>query len=116
MSEPTYVDGLSPLDQVRLVEAEITRKVVAARDTSEHKAADARAQAKLIKKEAAEKGARAGQIRYKETVAKAEEQAQVIIAQANREADDLRQTGQHRMEQAVSEALKIILGVKGDGS
>lgn len=116
MSELAYADGLSPLDQIRLVEAEITRKIVAARDASEHKAADARAQAAVIKKEAEARGIRAGQIRCKETVAKAEEQAQVIVAHANREADDLRQAGQLRMDSAVAQALQIILGVKRDAS
>ena len=116
MPEPNYMDELSPLDQIRLVEAEITRKVVAARDASEHKAAAARAQAALIKKEAETQGIREGQIRYKDTVAKAEEQAQVVIAQANHEADDLRQRGKLRMDSAVNEALNVILGVKGNGS
>jgi vacuolar-type H+-ATPase subunit H len=113
MSDPTYEDGFSPLDQIRLVEVEITRKIVAARDSSEHNAANARAQAVLIKKQAEEQGTREGQIRYKETIARAEEQAKVIVAQAHREADDLRQTGQLRMEQAIDEALSIILGMKG---
>jgi len=115
MKEPTSANGLSPLDQIRLAEAEITRKVVAARESSEHNAANARKQAVLLKKQADEKGKREGQIRYKETIAKAEEQAKVIIAQAQHEADNLRGNGQARMEQAVHEALNIILGMKGVG-
>jgi vacuolar-type H+-ATPase subunit H len=115
MLEPTSANGLSPLDQIRLVEAEITRKVVTARESSEHSVANARVQAALLKKQAEEKGKREGQIRYKETIAKAEEQAQVIIAQAHHEADDLRGNGQACMEQAVNEALNIVLGMKGGG-
>ena len=115
MSEPTSLDGLSPLDQIRLVEAEITRKIAAAREASEHSAANARAQSAALKKQAGEKGERAGQIHYKETVAKAEEQAQMIVAQAQNEADDLRRKGQARMERAVNESLNIILGLKGGG-
>jgi len=115
MSEPISANGLSPLDQIRLVEAEITRKIIAARESSEHSAANARAQAALLKKQAEEDGKREGQIRYKETIAKAEEQAKMIIAQAQHEADDLRRKGQTRMEQAVNEALNIILGTKGGG-
>jgi vacuolar-type H+-ATPase subunit H len=115
MSQPTYADELSPLDQIRLVEAEITRKVAAAREASEHNAANARAQSVTLKKQAEEKGEREGQIRYKETIAKSEEQAQLIVAQAQNEADDLHRKGQARMEQAVSEALNIILGLKGGG-
>jgi len=115
MDKPTSADGLSPLDQIRLVEAEITRKVAAAREASEHSAANARIQAALLKKQAEENGKREGQIRFKETIAKAEEQAEVIIAQAQHEADDLRENGQARMEQAVKEALNILLGMKGGG-
>jgi len=115
MLEPTSADGLSPLDQIRLVEAEIARKIAAAREASEHSASNARAQAALLKKQAEEKGKREGQIRYKETIAKTEEQAEVIVAQAQYEADDLRETGQARMEQAVNEALNIVLGMKGGG-
>jgi vacuolar-type H+-ATPase subunit H len=115
MFEPTSADGLSPLDQIRLVEAEITRKIIAAHESSEHNAANARIQAALLKKQAEENGKREGQIRFKETIAKAEEQAEVIIAQAQHEADDLRENAQARMEQAVNEALNIVLGMKGGG-
>lgn len=113
MAEPTFINELSPLDQIRLVEAEVARKVVVARDVAEHCAANAHAQAALIKKEAEMQGIREGQICYKETVAKAEEQAQVILAQADRESNDLCQMGRLRMNLAVNEALRIILGVKG---
>ena len=115
MVEPTSADGLSPLDQVRLVEAEITRKVFAARESSERSAANARIQAALLKKQAEENGKREGQIRYKEMIAKAEEQAEVIIAQAQHEAEGLRENGHTLMEQAVNEALNIILGMQGGG-
>jgi len=115
MVEPTFADELSPLDQIRLVEAEIMRRVITAREASEHSAADARAQGSLIKKQAEEKGKREGQISYKETIAKAEEQAKVIIAQAEHESEFLRGNGLVRMEQAVNEALGIILGMKGGG-
>jgi len=115
MVEPTSADGLSPLDQIRLAEAEITRKVVAAREASDRNAANAHIQAALLKKQAEENGKREGQIRFKETVANAEEQAEMIIAQAQHEADDLCGNGQARMEQAVNEALNIVLGMKGGG-
>lgn len=114
MSEPTYTDEFSPLDQIRLVEAEITRKVATARESSERGAVNARVQGALLKKQAEEQGEREGQIRYKETIAKAEEQAKVIIAQAQHEADNLRQTGQSRMARAVDEALNIVLGMQGE--
>jgi vacuolar-type H+-ATPase subunit H len=115
MSESTSADGLSPLDQIRLVEAETTRRIIAARELSERNAAEARAHAALLKKQAKEKGEREGQIRYKEIIAKAEEQAQMMITQAQHQADHLRRKGGARMEQAVREALGIVLGLKGAG-
>lgn len=115
MGEPISASELSPLDQIRLVEAEITRKVAAAREASEHSAANARGQAALIKKQAEEQGERQGQILYKEIIAKTEEQSKEIIAQAQHEADRLRRTGQTRMEQAVHEALRIVLDLKENG-
>ena len=113
MAEPTSTNGLSPLDQIRMVEAEITRRIIAARESSERHIADARAQAALIKKQARETGERAGQIRYKEIIARAEEQAKVILAQAHHEADNLSRKGQSRMERAIEEALDVVLGVEG---
>jgi vacuolar-type H+-ATPase subunit H len=115
MAEPTTTDGLSPLDQIRLVEAEITRRIIAAREASERSTSEARAQGGLIKKQAREAGERDGQIRYKEIIAQAEEQAKVILAQAHQEADHLSRKGQARMERAVQEALAIVLGVEAGG-
>lgn len=112
MLEPASQNGLSPLDQVRQVEADITRKVITAREASEHNAANTRVQAALLKEQAREMGEREGQIRYKATIAKAEEQSKEIIAQAQHEADNLRRMGQIRMEHAVREALSIVLGLK----
>jgi vacuolar-type H+-ATPase subunit H len=115
MAEPTPTNGLSPLDQIRLVEAEITRRMIAAREASERSTAEARAQAALIKKQAREAGERHGQIRYKEIIARAEEQAKMILAQAHQEADHLSQKGQSRMERAIQEALAVVLGMDGGG-
>jgi vacuolar-type H+-ATPase subunit H len=108
------LDELSLLDQIRLVEAEITRKIVAEREAALHRMANARLQAAQLRKQACEKGEREGQIRFKETIAKAEEQARVLITQSQHEADTLHRTGQACMEQAVHESLNIVLGMKGD--
>lgn len=115
MDKPISTDDLSPLDQIRLVEAEITRRVAAAREASEHGAANARVHSAQIKKQAEEQGERAGQIHYKEVIAKAEEQSKEMIAQAQHEAENLRRTGELRMQQAVREALRIVLGQKESG-
>ena len=116
MADQTSANGLSPLDQIRLIEAEITRKIVAARDASEHGAANARAQAAQIKKQARDSGSRGGQIRFKEIVSKAEEEARTIVTHAHNQAGDLHRKGQARMEVAIQEAIGIVLGLKGGGA
>ena len=116
MAEPLSATGLSPLDQIRLVEAEITRKIVAAREASEHSVAGARAQAAQIKMQAHNSGNREGQIRYKEIVSKAEEQARAMVAHAHNQAADLQRRGQAHMESAVREAVNFVLGLKGGGN
>jgi vacuolar-type H+-ATPase subunit H len=113
MAEPTFATGLSPLDQIRLAEAEVTRKIVAAREASEHAITEARTQAALLKKEAHDSGAREGQIRYKEIVCKAEEEARTIVEHAHNQADVLRRNGQVRMEGAIREVINVILCLEG---
>lgn len=115
MDDTTSTNSLSPLDQVRLVEAEISRKIAAAREAAEHEMANAGAQASQIRKEAQEQGGREGQIRHKEIVERAGEQARMMTAQAQTEAASLRRRGESRMAQAVREALNVILGLKGGG-
>lgn len=105
---------LSPLDQIRLVEAEITRRIIAAREASERALTEARAKAALIKDQAHESGTQQGRLRHKEIVSKAEEEAHVILAQGHRQATVLRHNGDVRMELAVHEAINIVLGLKGD--
>lgn len=115
MTEPSPV-GLSPLDQIRLVEAEVTRKIVAAREASERSLVEARAQAVLIKKQAREAGEHEGQIRYKEIVSEAEEEAQAIIQHAHNQSAELNQKGSARIELAVQESVRIVLGLKEGGA
>ena len=111
MAEPTPAAELSPLDQIRLAEAEITRKTVAALENTEHRLAEARMQAARIKKQAREEGTRTGKVQYKEIVSRAEEEAHTIIAYAQNQADILQQKGRIRMEMAVEYAVSIILGL-----
>ena len=112
MGESISTNELSPLDQIRLVEAEITRKIVAAREASERSIADARGQAALIKKQAHEAGEHKGQVHCKEVISEAEEEAQALLVQAHNQADVLRQKGYTRMELAVQEVLNTVLGLK----
>ena len=115
MAEPLSETALSPLDQIRLAEAEITRKTVTAREDSERSLVDARVRANKLKKQARESGAREGKILYKEIVARAEEEARAITAHAQNQAADLRQKGRNRMELAVEYAISIVLGLEDDG-
>ena len=115
MAEPTSVAELSPLDQIRLAEAEITRKTVTAREDSERRLAEARTQAARIKKQAREAGTRAGKVQYKEIVSRAEEEACAITAHAQNQVENLQQKGRSRMEMAVEYAVSIVLGLDKDG-
>jgi len=111
MTDPKSAAELSPLDQIRLAESEIARKVIAAREKSESAVVAIHSQATLIKKQAHESGIRDGQIRYKETVFKAEEEARSIIEHAHSIAADLQRHGQGRMNSAIQEAMDIVLGL-----
>ena len=115
MTGPSSANGLSPLDQIRLAEAEIIRKVVTIREESERIVVDARAQSTLLKKQAHDSGIREGQIQYKGIISKAEEEARTIVAHAHTQAADLRRKGQERMEAAIQEAMRIVLGLQEGG-
>lgn len=115
MNAPISTNEFSPLDQIRLAEAEITRKVIAAREASERAITDARTQSVALRRQAHESGTRAGQIRYKEIVSRAEEEARTIIEHAHNQAAELRRKGEARMEAAIQEATRIVLGLKGGG-
>jgi len=101
---------LSPLDQIRLVESEMARRVTAARAAVDQALVTARAQAAQRKIEARETGQREGRVVFKESVARAEEEARAMTAQAQRQASELRQRGHQRMEAAVRLTLQVVLG------
>ena len=103
---------LSPLDQIRQTEAEVSRQIASAREAGEQRVIKAKAEARLIVRDAHEAGQREGQKRYKEIVSGAEEEEQTLIAQAHRRAEFLRRRGQQRLELGVHQALHIILGLE----
>jgi len=111
MAKPLSETALSPLDQIRLAEAEVTRKIVEARENSERSLVDARVHANRLKKQAHESGIREGKNMYKEIVVRAEEEARAITVSARNQAADLRQQGNSRMELAVEYAISIVLGL-----
>lgn len=111
MAEPTSTTELSPLDQIRLAEAEITRITVVAREDAERRLIEARAQTARIKKQAREDGSRAGKMQYKEIISRVEEEAHAIATRAQNQANTLQQKGHTRMEAAVAYAVNIVLGL-----
>jgi vacuolar-type H+-ATPase subunit H len=115
--KPEEESGLSPLDQIRLCEAEVTRRIAAARQAGEQNVAKARSEASNLKNEAKERGLRKGQAQYQAILSGAEEEAEAIVAKAQKRAEAMLQRGESGMEKAVAEAVKIIIGpVEGEGT
>ncbi len=112
--DPKSVVSLSPLDQIRFCEAEVTRRIAAARQSAEESLAGARSEAASLKKQAKERGFRRGQAQYQEVISKAEENAQVTVAQARRRSQELSQRGRRRIDEAVRKVTDIILGLGAD--
>lgn len=110
MITPKTKAELSPLDQIRQSEAEVTRKIAAARVSAETKVTEARAQAAQLKRQAKETGTRAGQLRYKEILATAEEEAKIIQAQANQRTRELFIRGETRMDEVIRRAVTFVIG------
>lgn len=102
----------SPLDQIWQTEAEVTRRVAAARDKAEGTLAEAQAQARQLKNQAVEEGRRQGQAQYKDIIAAADEEAQVITSQTNAQAEELRRQGKERTDRAVRLAVNIVIGLE----
>lgn len=103
---------LSPLDQIRLAEADVTRKIAIARKDREHTLANAKVQAKILLDEARESGKRKGQLEYREIVSEAEEEARVILAGSDHRAEELRRKGSRYMDIAIRRVVNIITGME----
>lgn len=109
--QATSVEGeLLPLDQIRQAEAEVTRQIASAHEMDEKIIENARTQALQIKSQARETGQRIGQKEYQAIIARAEEEATRVIAQANQLAESLRYLEQQRIETAVRHAIHIVIG------
>jgi vacuolar-type H+-ATPase subunit H len=107
--------GLSPLDQIRLTEAEMARKIATTREAAEHARIEARSQAALLREQAREAGLRKGQICYNEIAAGAEQEARAIVESAHSQAAELQRKGQACMDVAIQEVTNIVLGLKEGG-
>lgn len=104
---------LSPLDQIRLAEADVARHIVAAREAGEEKVAKVRAHAGQIIYAARDAGRKEGEAHYKDIIIQAEEEARTIIAQAQHRAVELKRQGRQRMESLTSIAIDMVIGWKG---
>jgi len=106
---------LSPLDQIRQTEAEVTRQVAAARERAETIISEARSQAGVIIEEARAAGRREGLTRYQEIVAAAQEEAQATIAKAYKRVEILQLREQRRMSAGLRHAVNMVIGIDRDG-
>jgi vacuolar-type H+-ATPase subunit H len=107
---------LSPLDQIRQAEADVTRQIAAAREAAARTVVEARRHVRDLLDEAREMGRRRGQIRYKEIVSQAEEESQALVFQAHNQAESLHHTGKRRMSTAVRQAVNLVIGLQDDGA
>lgn len=106
---------LSPLDQIRRTEAEVTRQIAAAREASKLTVREATLKADALLADARNLGRRQGQKRYQEIITASEEKARSLVAEASSQAEILRSQGARRMVSAVDWAVRFILGIAGNG-
>jgi vacuolar-type H+-ATPase subunit H len=106
--QPSEIN-LSPLDQIRQTEAEVTRKIAAARESAEKILKDAHRQANAIKQEASETGTQEGKARYRAIISETEEESHAIVAEAKAQARRLRQSGQGQMQTCVRLAINFVI-------
>lgn len=111
----TGSEELSPLDQIRQTETNITRQIAAARVSAGRSAEEARLQAEQIKRQAQEEGRRKGQAIYQEILVRASEEAQAIIVQAKRRSAEMQRVAEQRMDEVVSHAVKFVIGFENNG-
>ena len=114
MQSSTTGVELSPLERIRQAEAEVTRRLAAARESAEKTVATGQAQSTLIKTQAKEDGQRDGEAKFREIISKAEEESRAIVAQAHQRAEKLRRKGRRRMDLAVRMAFLSLVGSEGD--
>jgi vacuolar-type H+-ATPase subunit H len=114
-NKDNIISELSPLDQIRHVEAEVVGKIAAARETVQQTVSEARSQVKELLTDARTEGRHRGQVRYKEIVSGAEEESRAIVAQAHNQANHLRQKGKQNMSAAVRKAVNFVINLEGDG-
>lgn len=103
-------DKRAPMDQILHAEAEVARRIAAARQAAEEAVQEAHAQTADIKSQACEAGRQQGQAQVQAAIARAEEEAFVLLEQAHRQAERLRDRGEQRMDTAVHRVAAIVIG------
>lgn len=108
------ITELSPLDQIRLVESEVARQLVAVREAAQDRAVKARALAEQMIREAGVAGRKEGETEYKNITLNAQEEARTIIAQAHHRAQELKRRGRQRMPMLTLMTIQTVTGLEGD--
>jgi vacuolar-type H+-ATPase subunit H len=108
--DPTQTIELSPLDQIRQSEAEVTRKIAAARETAVHTLEAARKEAAQIVAQARDEGLQDGQVLYHEILLETENEAKKLIELAQEEVRELSKRGDKHMEKAIQQIVDIVIG------
>jgi vacuolar-type H+-ATPase subunit H len=101
---------LSPLDQIRQAEADITRQVAAARQSAVHSLDVARKEAAHLVAQARKDGQQEGQTRCQEIIEAAKGEAKRLVEQAQAQVNEHSQTGTQRMELAVQQIIDLVIG------
>jgi vacuolar-type H+-ATPase subunit H len=101
---------LSPLDQIRQAEAEITRRVAAARQQTAHTLEIARKEAAHLVAQAREDGRLEGERRCQEIIKAAEGEATQLIELAQAQTEERSRAGAQRMELAVQQIIALVTG------
>jgi vacuolar-type H+-ATPase subunit H len=116
MTTPKTSSELSPLDQIRQTESQVTRQVAAARVAAEKTVVDTKREVRSLLEAARKTGADRGQARCKEIISQAEEEARGIQAQAKNKTAELRRKGKNRMAMAVEYAVSLVIGLEERGN
>ena len=114
-TEPRSQSELSPLDQIRQTEAQVTRDIAAAREAAKQTVAKTKNKARETIHEARDAGRREGQQRYKDIISDAEEEAQILITRAYKRAENLQRRGSQCFSEGVVRAINIIISTNGEG-
>lgn len=111
----TSISKSTPLEQIRLAEAEISRQIAAARQSAEQIVADAHRQAATLKEDALDAGHLAGQKAAQEHLAQIQTEASRMIAQAQVRTEESNQYGVEHIDAAVKYAVLFVIGLPEEG-